>query len=62
MKKQAARKEQKKIIERPEWSNEMDIEPQEPPRRRTDVYQPEHLNPKPGSQRRSMVPKLSQQI
>ena len=40
----------------------MDIEPQEPPRRRTDMYQPETFQQKPGPQRRSMVPKLSQQI
>ena len=61
MKKQAARKEQKKMQEKPEWKNEMDIEPQEAPRRRTDAYQPDHNN-KQGPQRRSMVPKLTQQM
>lgn len=38
MKKQAARKEHRKMFQKPEWNNDMDIEPQEPPRRRTDAY------------------------
>lgn len=58
MKKEAARRQQKKNSQRKEWDCEMDIEPpQGIPRRRTDVYQPDNFANKPEGQRRSMVPR-----
>lgn len=62
MRKDAARKMQKRQQKaESEWSSEMDIEQPPIQRRRTDVYQPENAM-KPESQRRSMAPKMSQDL